>query len=215
MHASLEHLLETQFACRSMDRIQKRPNQVRRCDGLLSEMILGDEAIHHICWKLIFVKVKPFIESCRDVVQSPHMAPRAPHTTWHRCYHITWQHYRRADRRPKQTESCFHLFWGDIFLKPLLLTVPECCYRGDTRDADGSHHKLLTLIWTVPPKLTDRMILTVMWCHTRWAECHSGLKVVDSLQFTSCCFLLSASMIWNELKLLKHDWVNICCLLSC
>ena len=125
MHASLQHLLETKFACRSMDRIQKRPNQVHRCDGLLSEMILGDEAIHHICWKLIFAKVKPFIESGRDVVQSPHMAPRALHTTWHRCYHITWQHYRRADRGPKQTESCFHLFGGDIFFKPL----PAHCAR--------------------------------------------------------------------------------------
>lgn len=53
MHASLEHLLDTKVACKSMDRIQKQPNQARRCDGLLSEMILADEAIHHICWKLI------------------------------------------------------------------------------------------------------------------------------------------------------------------
>lgn len=36
-------------ACISMDRIQKQPNQEDRCGGLLSEMILGDEAIHHIC----------------------------------------------------------------------------------------------------------------------------------------------------------------------
>ncbi len=56
MHASLEHLLRDKVACKSMDRIQKQPNQVHRCDGLLSEMILGDEAIHHICWKLILRK---------------------------------------------------------------------------------------------------------------------------------------------------------------
>lgn len=45
--------------------------------------------------KINFAKVKPFIKSCLDVVQIPHMAPRTLHTTLHRCYHITWQHYRR------------------------------------------------------------------------------------------------------------------------
>lgn len=42
---------------------KKQPNQEDRCDGLLSEMILGHEAIHHICWKLIyFAKSQSFYE---------------------------------------------------------------------------------------------------------------------------------------------------------
>lgn len=49
MHASPGAPVGDKVACKSMDHIQKQPNQVHRCDGLLSEMILGDEAIHHIC----------------------------------------------------------------------------------------------------------------------------------------------------------------------
>lgn len=51
--------------------------------------------------KINFAKVKPFIKSCRDAVQIPHMAPRTLHTTLHRCYCITWQHYRRMWWRAK------------------------------------------------------------------------------------------------------------------
>lgn len=60
MHASLEHLLDTKVACKSMDRIQKRPNQARRCDGLLSEMILGRRGHSSHLLKINLAKVKPF-----------------------------------------------------------------------------------------------------------------------------------------------------------
>lgn len=51
--------------------------------------------------KINFAKVKPFIKSYHDVMQIAHMAPRSLHTTLHRCYHITWQHYRRMWSRAK------------------------------------------------------------------------------------------------------------------
>lgn len=45
--------------------------------------------------KINFAKAKPFMKSGCDVVQIPHVAPRTLHAALHRCYRITWQHYRR------------------------------------------------------------------------------------------------------------------------
>lgn len=104
--------------------------------------------------KINFAKVKPFIKSCHDVMQIAHMAPRRLHTTLHRCYHITWQHYRRMWSQAKINvcrKSWFDLFRGDIFPKPTAHTVsslPAHCASVSLLQihmiqvVDGSHRKV-------------------------------------------------------------------------
>lgn len=123
--------------------------------------------------KINFAKVKPFIKSCHDVMQIAHMAPTSLHTTLHRCYHITWQHYRRTGSQAKINRVVVWFIQRSyiIYSSYSKFTACSLCQSVVSSDTHDSSSRWLTQksdkkqirknrsdflhwqVWTLPPTL--------------------------------------------------------------